>query len=95
MGAALAAALIPEKAQPPKVFFQLVGVFAGAALRVQVLDAENDSPAPAPGAQPCKEAAREVAQMEPPAGARGKTPDASAHRLSFNTTSVGWKMEVV
>ena len=36
MGAALAAALIPEKAQPPKVFFQLVGVFAGAALRLEV-----------------------------------------------------------
>ena len=95
MGAALAAALIPEKAQPPKVFFQLVGVLAGAALRVQILDAENDSPAPALGAQPCKEAAREVAQMEPPAGAGGEPPDDSAHRPSFHSPSFGWKMGVL
>ena len=90
MGAALAAALIPEKAQPPKVFFQLVGVLAGAALRVQILDAENDSPAPAPGAQPCK-----VAQMEPPTGAGGEPPDDSAHRPSFHSPSFGWKMGVL
>lgn len=95
MGAALAAALIPEKAQPRKVFFQLVGVFAGAALRVQVLDAENDSPSPAPGAQPCKEAAREVTQMEPPAGAGSEPPDDSAHRPSFHSPSFGWKMGVL
>ena len=95
MGAALAAALIPEKAQPRKVFFQLVGVLAGAALRVQILDAENDSPAPAPGAQPCKEAARKVAQMEPPAGAGGEPPDDSAHRPSFHSPSFGWKMGVL
>ena len=87
--------LIPEKAQPPKVFFQLVGVLAGAALRVQVLDAEDDPPAPAPGAQPCKEAAREVAQMEPPAGAGGEPPDDSAHRPSFHSPSFGWKMGVL
>ena len=96
MGAALAAALIPEKAQPPKVFFQLVGVLAGAALRVQMPSMRTDDPpAPAPGAQPCKEAAREVAQMEPPAGAGGEPPDDSAHRPSFHSPSFGWKMGVL
>ena len=67
-GAALAAALIPEKAQPPKVFFQLVSVFAGAALRVQVLDAENDPPAPALGAQPCKELHARLPRWSRPLG---------------------------
>lgn len=66
--------LIPEKAQPPKVFFQLVSVFAGAALRVQVLDAENDPPAPALGAQPCKEAAREIARWSRPLGLGANRP---------------------
>mgnify|MGYP000778570207 CR=1 FL=1 len=74
---------------------QQVRVNARAALGVQILDAENDPPAPAPGAQPCKEAAREVAQMEPPAGAGGEPPDDSAHRPSFHSPSFGWKMGVL
>ena len=69
-----AAALVPDKAQPCEILFQLVGVPAGAALCVQVLDAEDDAPALTLRAQPCKEAARQIPQMQPPAGAGSEPP---------------------
>ena len=91
----MAAALVPVKAQPPKVFFQLVGIFAGAALGVKVLDAEDDAPALMLGAQPRQQTAREIAQMQPTAGAGGKPPNDGAHRPSFHCPSSGWKMGVL
>ena len=42
MCAAGAAALVPCKPQPRKVLLQQVGVDAGAALGVQILNAEDD-----------------------------------------------------
>ena len=90
VGPAVAAALIPDKAQPAQVFFQLVGVLAGAALRIQIFNAEDDLPALVLGAQPGQQAASQVAQVEPPAGAGGKPPDSPFHSPSF-----GWKMGVL
>ena len=89
VGAAPAPALVPDEAQPGQVFFQQVCVFPGAALRVQILDAEDDAPARMSGAQPGQQAARKVAQMQPPAGAGGKPPDDRAHRPSFHSPSFG------
>ena len=95
VGAAVAAALVPVKAQPRKIFFQQVGVLAGAALGVKVLDAEDDAPALMLGAQPRQQTAREIAQMQPPTGAGGKPPNDGAHRPSFHSPSFGWEMGVL
>ena len=66
-----------------------------AALGVEVLDAQHDAPAPAFGAEPRQQAAGQIAQMQPPAGAGGEPPDDSAHRPSFHSPSFGWKMGVL
>ena len=95
VGPAGGAALVPHKAQPFQVFFQQVRKLAGTALRVEIFNAEDD-PAPlAFGAEPGQQAASQVAQMEPPAGAGGKPPDRPAHRPSFHSPSFGWKMGVL
>ena len=72
--AAGAAALVPRKPQPRKVLLQQVGVDAGAALGVQILDAQHDAPALTFCAEPCQQAARQIAQMQPSAGAGRKAP---------------------
>ena len=95
VGPAVAAALVPDKSQPAQVFFQLVGIFAGAALGVQILNAEDDLSALMLRTQPGQQAAGQVAQVEPPAGAGGKPPDRAAHRPSFHSPSFGWKMGVL
>ena len=95
VGAAAAAALIPEKAQPFQILFQRIGVFPGAALGIQILNAQNDAPALMFGTEPGQQAAGQIAQMEPPAGAGGKAPGHSAHRPSFHSPSTGWEMGVL
>ena len=95
VGAAVAAALVPDKAQPFQIFFQRIGVFPGAALGIQILNAQNDAPALTSGAEPGQQAAGQIAQMQPPAGARGKAPGHSAHRPSFHSPSTGWEMGVL
>ena len=95
VGAAAAAALVPDKAQPAQVLFQCVGIFAGAALGIQILNAQNDAPALTSGAEPGQQAAGQIAQMQPPAGAGGKAPGHSAHRPSFHSPSTGWEMGVL
>ena len=95
VGAAAAAALVPDKAQPAQVLFQCVGIFAGAALGIQILNAQNDAPALMFGTEPGQQAAGQIAQMEPPAGAGGKAPGHSAHRPSFHSPSTGWEMGVL
>ena len=72
--AAGAAALVPRKPQPRKVLLQQVGVDAGAALGVQVLDAQHDAPALTFCAEPRQQAAGQIAQMQPSAGAGRKAP---------------------
>ena len=72
--AAGAAALVPCKPQPCKILFQQVGVDAGAALGIQILDAQHDAPALTFCAEPCQQAARQIAQMQPSAGAGRKAP---------------------
>ena len=76
VGAAPAAALVGRKPQPGQVGFQQVGKGAGAAGGVQVLDAQHHPAAPAFGRQPGQQAAAQVAQVHPPAGAGG----IAAHR---------------
>ena len=95
VGPAVAAALVPDKAQPFQILFQCVGIFAGAALGIQILNAQNDAPALTSGAEPGQQAAGQIAQMEPPAGAGGKAPGHSAHRPSFHSPSTGWEMGVL
>ena len=95
VGAAAAAALVPDKAQPAQVLFQCVGIFARAALGIQILNAQNDAPALTSGAEPGQQAAGQIAQMQPPAGAGGKAPGHSAHRPSFHSPSTGWEMGVL
>ena len=90
-----AAALLPDKAEPAQILFQLVGILAGAAFGIQILDPEDDLPSLLLRAQPCQQAAGKVAEMEPPAGAGRKPPDHAAHRLSFHSPSFGWKMGVL
>ena len=85
----MAPALVPEQAQPCKVLFQKVGISAGTALRVQVLDAEDDLSALMLGAQPRQQTAREISQMQPPAGAGREPPGDAAHRPSFHSPSFG------
>ena len=58
-----AAALVPDKAQPAQVFFQLVGISAGAALGVQILNAQHDAPALTFCAEPRQQAAGQIAKM--------------------------------
>ena len=95
VGAAAAAALVPDKAQPFQIFFQRIGVFPGAALGIQILNAQNDASALTSGAEPGQQAAGQIAQMEPTAGAGGKAPGHSAHRPSFHSPSTGWEMGVL
>ena len=95
VGAAAAAALVPDKAQPFQILFQRVGIFPGAALGIQILNAQNDAPALTSGAEPGQQAAGQIAQMQPPAGAGGKAPGHSAHRPSFHSPSTGWEMGVL
>ena len=96
VGAAGAAALVPHKTQPCKVLLQQVRVNARAALGVQILDAQHDAAALAFGTEPGQQAAGQIAQMQPPAGAGRKAPDHSpAHRPSFHCPSSGWKMGVL
>ena len=95
MGAAMGTALVPHKAQPGQIFLQLVGIGAGTAGSVQILDPQHDASAPAFGRQPGQQAARQIAQMQPAAGAGGKPPRRAAHRPSCHTPSAGWRMEVL
>ena len=96
VGAASAAALVPVQAKPVQVLLQQVGVDARTAFRIQVLNAQDDAPALALGAEPGQQAAGQIAQMQPPAGAGRKAPDHSpAHRPSFHCPSSGWKMGVL
>ena len=67
-----AAALVPDKAQPVEVLLQQVGVDSRAALGVQILNAQHDASTPASGAEPRQQAAGQIAQMQPTAGAGGK-----------------------
>ena len=57
VGAAAAAALVPDKAQPAQILFQCIGILAGAALGIQILNAQNDAPALTSGAEPGQQAA--------------------------------------
>ena len=57
------------KAQPRQIIYDGVRVAARAALGVQILYAQQNLPALAFGAQPGEQAAHQVAQVHPPAGA--------------------------
>ena len=95
VGATVRAALIPHQAQPPEILLQLVGIDPGAAGSVQILNPQDNPPALALGGQPGQQAAGQISQMQPPAGAGGKPPDRAAHRPSFQTPSAGWKIGVL
>ena len=68
-----AAALVPHKAQPGKVLLQQVGVGAGAAGGVQILNAKHHLAAACPGAEPGQQAAHQIAQMHPAGRGGSKT----------------------
>ena len=57
------------KAQPRQIIYDGVRIAARAALGVQILYAQQNLPALAFGAQPGEQAAHQVAQVHPPAGA--------------------------
>ena len=57
------------KAEPCQIVHNGVRIAAGAALGVQILNAQQHLPALAFGAQPGQQAAHQVAQVHPPAGA--------------------------
>ena len=59
------------KPQPRQIIHNRVGVHARAAHGVQILNAQKHLPALAFGAQPCQQAAHQVAKVHPPAGAGG------------------------
>ena len=79
-----AAALVPDKAQPVEVLLQQVGVDSRAALGVQILNAQHDASAPASGTEPRQQAAGQIAQMQPTAGA-GCKPAGWRYYLRFIT----------
>ena len=78
-----------------KAFCQQVGILEGAARGGQILKAEDDLSALMVRTQPGQQAAGQIAQMQPPAGAGGKAPGHSAHRPSFHSPSTGWEMGVL
>ena len=71
---AFRAALVPHKAQPGKIRFQLIRIHPGAAGFVQILNAQHHPAIRLPGAQPGQQAAHQIPQMHPPGGAGGKPP---------------------
>ena len=77
-----AAALVPRKAQPVQILFQQVSIDAWAALGIQILNAQHDTPALTFCAEPRQQAAGQIAKMQPPAGAGGKAAG-WRHRLCF------------
>ena len=77
--AALAAAFICGKAEPGKVGFQQISKFARAAHGIQILNAQHNLAAAAFGRKPRQQAAAQVAQVHPPAGAWRIAPDCAAH----------------
>ena len=93
VGAAQAAPLVPIQPQEPQVLFQQVCIDAGAAGSIQILDAQQDASPLAFGAEPGQQAAGQIAQVQPSAGAGGKAPGHPAHRLHW--PSAGCAMGVL
>ena len=91
----MTATFIPEQPQPAEVFFQQVGVFTGTPFGIKVFNAKDNLSALMLRAQPCKQAARKISEVEPSAGTGRKSPDDAAHRPSFHSPSFGWKMGVL
>ena len=70
---------ISGKAEPGKVGFQQISKFARAAHGIQILNAQHNLAAAAFGRKPRQQAAAQVAQVHPPAGAWRIAPDCAAH----------------
>ena len=76
---------IPVQPEPVQIALERLGVFRPAAVRIQILDAQQHPPAPAAHRQPREQRGKNVSQVHPAAGTRRKASCQHGDLLSVMT----------